>query len=186
MGEPGTLLTRAEATDYEETSRHADVLAFCDALAAESDLVHRSSFGVSGEGQDLVYLVISDRRCFSAERAAKLGKVIVLVEANIHAGEVEGKEMILALARDLVRGELDRTRRRDKYLAIEKILYDDAPWIWGYHRATVEVLQPYVKSYQAHPVWVRDFSYAWLDLDDQGRRVPASEVTTAPVSERPR
>ncbi|MBK7538966.1 MAG: hypothetical protein IPI49_27090 [Myxococcales bacterium] len=112
MGEPGTLLTRAEATDYEETSRHADVLAFCDALAAESDLVHRSSFGVSGEGQDLVYLVISDRRCFSAERAAKLGKVIVLVEANIHAGEVEGKEMILALARDLVRGELGKTGER--------------------------------------------------------------------------
>ena len=87
---------------------------------------------------------------------------------------------------DEARGELDRTRRRDKYLSIEKILYDDAPWIWGYHRATVEVLQPYVKSYQAHPVWVRDFSYAWLDLDDKGRRVPASEVATAPASERPR
>ncbi len=112
MGEPGDLLTRAEATDYQETSRHQDVLAFCDALAAESELVHRSSFGTSGEGQDLVYLVVSDRRCFSPERAAKLGKVVVLVEANIHAGEVEGKEMILALCRDLVRGELGKTGER--------------------------------------------------------------------------
>lgn len=112
MADSQPLLTRAEATGYEETSRHSDVLAFCEALAAESELVHRSSFGQSGEGQDLVYLVISGDRCFSPERAAKLGKVVVLVEANIHAGEVEGKEMILALARDLVRGELGKTGDR--------------------------------------------------------------------------
>ncbi len=111
MGAP-ELLTRAEATDYQETSRHADVLAYCDALAEESEHVYRGTFGQSGEGQDLVYLVISDRRCFSPERAAELGKVVVLVEANIHAGEVEGKEMILALARKLVRGELGKTGAR--------------------------------------------------------------------------
>lgn len=108
MGESRELLTRAEATDYQETSRHADVLAYCDALAAESKYVYRGSFGQSGEGQDLVHLVISDRRCFSPERAAELGKVVVLIEANIHAGEVEGKEMCLALARRLVRGELGK------------------------------------------------------------------------------
>lgn len=108
MGDLRELLTRAEATDYQETSRHADVLAFCDALAAESKYVHRGSFGQSGEGQDLVYLVVSDRRCFSPERAAELGKVVVMVEANIHAGEVEGKEMILALSRRLSRGELGK------------------------------------------------------------------------------
>ena len=108
MGANRELLTRAEATDYQETSRHADVIAFCDALAEESEHVSRGTFGQSGEGQDLVHLVISDRRCFSPERAAELGKVVVFVEANIHAGEVEGKEMILALARQLVRGELGK------------------------------------------------------------------------------
>jgi hypothetical protein len=106
------LVTRAEATDYRETSRHADVLAFCDALAAESDLVQRGSIGQSGEGQDLVTLVISDREAFTPERARKQGKAIVMVEANIHAGEVEGKEAILALARDLVRGELGKLGKR--------------------------------------------------------------------------
>src|ERR1041385_8924219 len=106
------LLTRAEATEYRETSRHADVIAFCDALAAESKLVERGSIGKSGEGQDMVSLVISGDGCFTPERARGAGKVIVLVEANIHAGEVEGKEMILALARDLVRGELGKGGRR--------------------------------------------------------------------------
>lgn len=112
MGEPRELLTRAEATDYQETSRHVDVLAYCDALAEESKHVYRGTFGQSGEGQDLVYLVVSDRRCFSPERAQELGKVVVLVEANIHAGEVEGKEMILKLVRQLVRGELGKAGER--------------------------------------------------------------------------
>lgn len=112
MGDPRELLTRAEATSYQETSRHADVLAYCDALAEESKHVYRGTFGQSGEGQDLVYLVVSDRRCFSPERAQELGKVVVLVEANIHAGEVEGKEMILKLVRQLVRGELGKAGER--------------------------------------------------------------------------
>lgn len=106
------LLTRAEATEFRETSRHQDVLNFCDALAKESELVHRTTIGNSGEGQDMVALVISDHRCFSPKLAREMGKVVVMVEANIHAGEVEGKEMILALSRDLVRGRLGRVGRK--------------------------------------------------------------------------
>jgi len=93
--------TRAEETDYQETSRHADVIAFCDALAAQSPLVHRTSIGKSGEGQDMVALVLSDRKAFTPELARKQKKAIVMIEANIHAGEVEGKEEVLALARNL-------------------------------------------------------------------------------------
>lgn len=99
------LRTRAEATDYEETSRHDDVLRFCRELAEQSDLVHLGTMGQSGEGQDMAVLVVSDRGAFSPEEARRQKKVVVLVEANIHAGEVEGKESVLALARDLVLGE---------------------------------------------------------------------------------
>ncbi len=106
------LKTRAEATDYAETSRHADVIEFCDALAAASRHVDRGSLGQSGEGQDLVTLTVSNRRCFSPERATEQDKVVVMVEANIHAGEVEGKEAILALCRDLVRGDLGKLGKK--------------------------------------------------------------------------
>ena len=34
------LLTRAEATDFHETSSHADVMEMAQALAAASDRVH--------------------------------------------------------------------------------------------------------------------------------------------------
>ncbi|RKH66481.1 M14 family metallopeptidase [Corallococcus llansteffanensis] len=95
------LRTRAEATDYQETSRSADVVAFVDALCAQTKLVKRVDFGQSGEGQPLISLVISDRNCFTPELARKQKKIIVMVEANIHAGEVEGKETLMGLARDL-------------------------------------------------------------------------------------
>ncbi|HMI86571.1 MAG TPA: M14 family zinc carboxypeptidase [Polyangiaceae bacterium] len=113
MKKPSLPRTRAELTSYAETSRHADVVAFCDALAAQSPLVHRTSIGQSGEGQDIVALVLSDRKAFTPELARRQKKAIVMIEANIHAGEVEGKEEVLALARDLAltsrgKGILDR------------------------------------------------------------------------------
>ncbi|MFO0723977.1 MAG: M14 family zinc carboxypeptidase [Myxococcota bacterium] len=106
------LLTRAEATNYRETSTHAEVLAFCDALAAESKYVQRTTIGNSGEGQDMVALVVSGQDCFTPQAAREQGKVVVMVEANIHAGEVEGKEAILAICRDLVRGKLGKLGKR--------------------------------------------------------------------------
>ncbi|MCP3061356.1 hypothetical protein LXT21_21475 [Myxococcus sp. K38C18041901] len=95
------LLTRAEASNHAETSRHSDVLAFIDELCRRTKLARRVDFGTSGEGQPLVSLVVSDRNGFTPELARKQKKVVVMVEANIHAGEVEGKESVLALARDL-------------------------------------------------------------------------------------
>ncbi|HYH94877.1 M14 family metallopeptidase [Hyalangium sp.] len=103
-----SLLTRAEASNYKETSRHADVLAFVDELCRRTKLARRVDFGKSGEGQPLVALIVSDRGCFTPELARKQKKVVVLVEANIHAGEVEGKEAVLALARDLTLTALGR------------------------------------------------------------------------------
>jgi hypothetical protein len=93
--------TRAEASDYRETSRHADVLAFIDELTGKTPLARRGTMGKSGEGQDLAVLIISDGECFTPEDARRQGKVVVMACANIHAGEVEGKESLLALARDL-------------------------------------------------------------------------------------
>ncbi|HYO66507.1 MAG TPA: M14 family zinc carboxypeptidase, partial [Archangium sp.] len=95
------LLTRAEASNYKETSRHADVLAFVDELCRRTKLARRVDFGQSGEGQPLAALIVSDRNCFTPELARRQKKLVVMIEANIHAGEVEGKESVLALARDL-------------------------------------------------------------------------------------
>lgn len=109
MSETPTLpRTRAELSDYQETSRHADVLEFVDDLAKRTNRVRRISMGKSGEGQDMAVLVVSDRGCFTPEEARRQKKLVVMVEANIHAGEVEGKESVLALARDLTLTDLGK------------------------------------------------------------------------------
>jgi len=100
------LLTRAEATRYEETSRHADVMAFIAGLQAKGDKrLHVDSFGVSPQGRDLPLLVLSGHGVTTPEEARSLGRPVVLVISGIHAGEVEGKEGCLMLVRDLLEGK---------------------------------------------------------------------------------
>jgi len=73
---------------------------------------------------------------------------------------------------DAARTELDEQRRAELYRRAERILYDDAPWIWNYHQLMTEVSQPYVRGYTLHPVWLRDLTTAWLDLGPDGEPVP--------------
>jgi len=108
MKSPMLPMTRAEASDYRETTRSIEVLAFIDDLCAATPLAQRQSLGLSSQGQDIAAIIISDGQCFTPELAHKQKKCIVMVEANIHAGEVEGKETLLALARDLTLTSLGR------------------------------------------------------------------------------
>ncbi len=98
---PGPL-TRAEASAFAETSTYADVLTFLDALPPDARR-HRTTFGTSGEGRALP-LVVWGAPDASAAAIRATGKTRVLVFANIHAGEVDGKEAVLILLRDLAAG----------------------------------------------------------------------------------
>jgi hypothetical protein len=100
------MRTRAEISNYEETSTYADVTRVIDGLVATSPLVHTESFGKTEEGRELPLLVISEPKVTTPAMARKLGRPIVFVQANIHAGEVEGKEAMLMIARRLVSGDL--------------------------------------------------------------------------------
>ena len=98
-------VTVAEKTDYKATSRHADVVAFCKQLAKESPLVRLGELGTSHEGRKLPLLILADPPVATPAEAAQSGKLVVFAIGNIHAGEVDGKEALLMLARDLAAGE---------------------------------------------------------------------------------
>lgn len=94
--------TRAERTDYRETSSYADVVAFVDSLRLLGRALVTGSIGRTFEGREIPFLVVS-RPLFGTPQAARAsGRPVVYVQANIHAGEVEGKEALLALVRDLL------------------------------------------------------------------------------------
>ena len=72
---------------------------------------------------------------------------------------------------DAARAENDPAARGAMYRRAERIVHDDAPWIWDYHQDMVEVVQPYVAGYAPHPVWLRDYTHAWLDVGPDGEPV---------------
>ena len=99
------LKTRPERSNYEQTSRYADVIAFIEAVQqAAPKLVHLTTFGYTNEGRALPLAVIGAPDA-SPESVKKTGKLRVYIQGNIHAGEVEGKESAQVLLRDLAQGK---------------------------------------------------------------------------------
>ena len=94
--------TRAERTNYLETSTYADVVQFLDSLQKAGLPVSIGVLGRSTEGREIPFAIASRPLVHTAEEARRLGRPIVYVQANIHAGEVEGKEALLSLLRDLL------------------------------------------------------------------------------------
>src|SRR5262245_58088982 len=89
---PPDVRTRAEATAFEETSRAEDVDRVLNGLAAASQNVHVGRFGQSEEGRPLPMAMLASPPVDDPVDARRTGRPRVLVLANIHAGEVEGKE----------------------------------------------------------------------------------------------
>ncbi len=94
-------LTTAERSGYTRTSTTADVSAFLDSLEAAGAPITVSTMGRSAEGRPLLFVIASDPRVTSPEEAARSGKLVVYLQANIHAGEVEGKEAVQILLREM-------------------------------------------------------------------------------------
>lgn len=97
------LLTRAERTDFVETSSYDDVMELSRRLAELSDDVHLTTFGYTNEGRPLPLLVVGAPDA-SPESVRDTGKTRVYLQGNIHAGEVCGKEALLMLLREYIDG----------------------------------------------------------------------------------
>ena len=94
-------LTRAEKTNYAETSHYSDVVDFMEALTTTEAAMTLKWIGNSIEGRKIPLAIISYPPVKSAEEARKSGRPVVYVQGNIHAGEVEGKESAQRLLRRL-------------------------------------------------------------------------------------
>jgi murein tripeptide amidase MpaA len=98
---PPEWQTLAEKTDYRETPRYDETIAYSRRLASASPLIRFQSFGQSGEGRDLPLLIAASGNTFTPQAARKAGKAIIMIQACIHSGESDGKDAGLALLRDI-------------------------------------------------------------------------------------
>lgn len=98
------LKTKPEATNFEQTSRYDDVVAFLNELAkASPKTIKLKTFGTTTENRALPLVVVgaSDP---TPDTVRRTGKLRVYIQGNIHGGEVEGKESAQMLLRDLAAG----------------------------------------------------------------------------------
>jgi hypothetical protein len=102
-----TLTTRAERTGYRETSRFDEVVAFMEAADRASPRIHLTTFATTNEGRRLPMAVVGHVADASAEAVRASGRTVVYLQGNIHAGEVEGKEALQMVLRELAAGRHD-------------------------------------------------------------------------------
>jgi hypothetical protein len=102
----GLPKSKPEMTNYEETSRYEDVMNFFGELQKKSPLIKVQPFGKTFEGREMLLVILSNPGVSTPQEAQALNKPIVFVMANIHAGEVEGKEAMQHFARRVLFGDL--------------------------------------------------------------------------------
>lgn len=101
QSDPRLTLT-VEKTNFVETGRYQEALAFCEALAELSPKAQVVNIGRSPQGRRMVALVVSENpgAVMVGENRGK--KPLVFVQNGIHSGEIEGKDATLMLVRQLL------------------------------------------------------------------------------------
>ncbi|MBW7888054.1 MAG: M14 family metallopeptidase [Bacteroidetes bacterium] len=134
-------LTRPEKTNYEETSRYEDVMNFLNEVLKNSTDMKMTTLGVSTEGKRLPMIVYGNVPNPSPEAVKKSGKLCVYIQGNIHAGEVEGKEAVLQILREIKNG---RHQQWKKHLVIL--------WVPIFNADGNDKISLYNREYQNGPV----------------------------------
>jgi hypothetical protein len=161
------VMTIAEKTNYESTSRYADVMSFINQLKVSSLHIRTEILAQTTEGRDLPLLIIADPMPQTPDDLKNDNRIVVYIQANIHAGEVEGKEATLMFARDLV---------KDKNPALLKnIVFLICPI---FNADGNEKIDPQNRTYQNGPkngVGVR-YNGQFLDLNRDAMKAESPEI----------
>jgi hypothetical protein len=95
-------ITPAEAAQFRTTPSYADTLAYLQRLQqAAPGVIHLQTFGTTPQGRPMTVVIASGDGSFDPAAARAAGKPVVLLQAGIHPGEIEGKDAGLMLLRDI-------------------------------------------------------------------------------------
>lgn len=97
-------LTVAERSSFESTANESEVNEFIREIDQKSKILRVETIAVSTEGRPIQMMIIADPMIKSPGKLVTDPRIVFYIQANIHAGEVEGKEASLMFARDLVSG----------------------------------------------------------------------------------
>lgn len=112
-------ITPAEKSDFRVTPSYDETTAWLRKLVGAAPQLKMISLGKSPEGRDIWMVIASREKQFTPEALRKNGKLIVLAQAGIHPGEIDGKDAGLMLLRDMtVRGTKGDLLERANFLFV--------------------------------------------------------------------
>ncbi len=94
-------LTHFEQSGYTASPDYDMTMRWLSRLDSASEWVSLQSFGVTPQGRDLPLVILSSDQAFTPAEAIATGKTIVLIQAGIHAGEIDGKDAGMMLLREI-------------------------------------------------------------------------------------
>ncbi len=100
------LLTVAEKSNYTQTSLYEDVINFIKEIQKKNNQIYITELGYSAEDKLIPLVIASKEGIKSVNEMKAFNKQAILIMANIHAGEIEGKEATQMLIRDIAYGKI--------------------------------------------------------------------------------
>lgn len=97
-----SFLTWYETHGFNHTPRYEQTVQYATRLAEASSLLTYTTIGTSAQGRAIPLLILDRDGLHSPKEIRDKGRVIVLAQAAIHAGEPDGKDAGLMLLRDIV------------------------------------------------------------------------------------
>jgi hypothetical protein len=101
VGRSHRWITPAEASHFRTTPGYEETGRWLRRLAAAAPEIQITSIGRSHEGRDIWMVVASKEGGRSPRELRATGKPLLLVQAGIHSGEIDGKDAGMMLLRDL-------------------------------------------------------------------------------------
>ncbi len=95
-------VTAAELTGLSDSPDYAGTLSYLTKLVDSSELLALEQFGVSAQGRPLMLVKASTALHKIAQNPQR---PLLLVQAGIHSGEIDGKDAGLMLLRDIAHGD---------------------------------------------------------------------------------
>jgi hypothetical protein len=162
-----SLQTVAEKSDFKSTSNYNDVRTFIDRLKKSSRFIRTENLATSIEGREIPLMIIGNPLPATPEDLINDKRIVIYIQADIHAGEVEGKEATLMYVRDLLRDK-NPELLKNVVLLICPLFNADGN----------EKISPLNRTYQNGPVngvGVR-YNGQFLDLNRDAMKAESPEV----------
>jgi hypothetical protein len=106
FAQDSTLVTFYEKSGCKATPSYDETVAYCKKLDQASPFIQYTTFGTSPQGRKLPLLIIDGDARFDPASARQSGKLVLLIQAGIHSGEIDGKDAGLMFFRDLAINQL--------------------------------------------------------------------------------